>query len=193
MGGGGNGACSWVHSGRGNSVCPGSTVWEGEGMAHVPGSTVGGGIAYVQGPQYGRGREWRMFLGPRGGKGSGICPGSTVGEGGNGICPGPTVWEWRMFLGPWVHRGGGGENGICPGFTGRWRTCTSPSEVCADGMIQVFICSYLRCFYIGLLLVSNIHEQEERNATNTVEFVAEIVGYMLGVFTLAVIIGEVLE
>ena len=49
----------------GNSVCPASTVWEGEGMAHVPGSTVGGGIAYVQGPQYGRGREWRMFLGPQ--------------------------------------------------------------------------------------------------------------------------------
>ena len=170
MGGGGNGACSWVHSGRGNSVCPGSTVWEGEGMAHVPGS-----------------------MGGRG-EGSGICPGSTVGEG----------REWHMSrahsmgmahvpgsMGPqgW----GGGENGICPGFTGRWRTCTSPSEVCADGMIQVFICSYLRCFYIGLLLVSNIHEQEERNATNTVEFVAEIVGYMLGVFTLAVIIGEVLE
>ena len=56
---------------RGNGVCRGGGMayvlgpqWEG-GNSICPGSTVGGGIAYVQGPQYGRGREWRMFLGPQ--------------------------------------------------------------------------------------------------------------------------------
>ena len=50
---------------------------------------------------------------------------------------------------------------------------------------------YLRCFYIALLTVSNIHEQELRAATTKVEYVAEILGYMIGLFVLAVIIGEV--
>ncbi len=52
-------------------------------------------------------------------------------------------------------------------------------------------CRYLRCFYFGLLTVSNIHEQEVRQPVTSVEYVAEMIGYMFGVFVLAVVIGEV--
>ena len=51
---------------------------------------------------------------------------------------------------------------------------------------------YLRCFYFGLLTVSNIHEQEERHPVTVMEYVAEMIGYMFGIFVLAVVIGEVL-
>lgn len=50
---------------------------------------------------------------------------------------------------------------------------------------------YMRCFYFALLTVSNIHELEERNPSTTIEYVSEIVGYLFGLFILAVIIVEV--
>lgn len=50
---------------------------------------------------------------------------------------------------------------------------------------------YLRCFYWGLQTVSTTHDREQTDPTNNIEFVAETLGYLIGVFALAVIIGEV--
>ena len=54
-----------------------------------------------------------------------------------------------------------------------------------------FFSSYLRCFYWAVRTVSTIHELEENNPTNTLEFTVEMFAYLGGVFVIAVIIGEV--
>ncbi len=51
--------------------------------------------------------------------------------------------------------------------------------------------SYLRSFYWALLTVSTIHEKEENDPETNIEYVVEVVGYLFGIFVLAVIIGEV--
>ena len=51
--------------------------------------------------------------------------------------------------------------------------------------------SYIRCFYWAVLTVSGIHDLEERNPTTTVEYTVEMLGYLLGIFIIAVFIGEV--
>ena len=62
-------------------------------------------------------------------------------------------------------------------------------------IICLFVClylhRYLRCFYWALLTVSTIHELEENNPSTNLEFAVEMIGYLFGVFVLAVIIGEV--
>ena len=51
--------------------------------------------------------------------------------------------------------------------------------------------SYIRCFYWAVLTVSGIHDLEERNPTTTIEYTVEMLGYLLGIFIIAVFIGEV--
>ena len=51
--------------------------------------------------------------------------------------------------------------------------------------------SYIRCFYWAVLTVSGIRDLEERNPTTTVEYTVEMLGYLIGIFIIAVFIGEV--
>ena len=51
--------------------------------------------------------------------------------------------------------------------------------------------SYVHCFYWATLTVTAIHDLEERNPTTTIEYTVEMLGYLLGIFIIAIFIGEV--
>ena len=51
--------------------------------------------------------------------------------------------------------------------------------------------SYLRCFYWALLTVATIHNLDERTPSDLLQYFLDIVGYLVGVFVMANIIGEV--
>lgn len=52
-------------------------------------------------------------------------------------------------------------------------------------------CSYLRCFYWALMTLGTIHDLNKRIPNNNIQYALSVFGFLLGVFILAIIIGEV--